>query len=122
MITEQKSTGQWQQALVENWKGCAALRITLEQAEPGDIILAQYTRPREEDCPPPEYTDSLEIFIMLEKSGEKYPGDCRALRIAQLSPTGEVLGSVSWGTTSLPEGAQLWLLGSSDGTRIPDAR
>ena len=122
MITEQKPTSQWQQALVQNWKGCAAVRITLDQTQPGDVILAQYTRPREEDSPPPEYTDSLEIFIVLEKPAEKYPRDCHALRIAQLSLAGEILGSVSWGTTSLPEGAQLWLLGSSNGTRIPNAR
>ena len=64
----------------------------------------------------------MEIFIMLEKPDEKFVRDFRALRIARLSATGEVLGSVSWGATSLPEGAKLWLLGSCSGARIPDAR
>ena len=97
---------------MENWKGCASARINLEQAQPGDVILAQYTRPREEDSPPPEYTDSAAFFIVLEKPNKNFPSDFPALQIATLSPAGELLGSVSWGTTTLPEGAELWLLGS----------
>jgi hypothetical protein len=122
MITEQKSTSQWQQALVENWKGCASVRITLEQIRPGDVILAQYTRPRRADSPPPEYIDSKTIFVVLHRPGESCGRDITALEIVRLSPVGELLGSMSWGITTLPEGSTLWLLGSSSGARIPDAR
>lgn len=122
MTNEPKFTEQWQQALVAGWKGCAPVSTTLEQTQPGDVILARYTRPREEDSPPPEYTDSIEIFVVLEKPNEKFPRDCRAMRIAQLSATGQPLGSISWGTTTVPEGAELWLLGSCSGTRVSDAR
>jgi hypothetical protein len=122
MTNEQIPTENWQQALAAGWKGCASVRMTLEQAQQGDVILAQYTRPREEDSPPPNYTDSIEIFVILEKPNEKFPRDCRALRIAQLSATGQLLGSVSWGTSTVPEGAELWLLGSCTGTGVQDAR
>ena len=121
-MNEQIPTEKWQQALVAGWKGCASVPMTLEQAQQGDVILAQYTRPRQEDSPPPNLRDSIEIFVMLEKPNEKFPRDCRALRIAQLSATGQLLSSVSWGTSTLPEGAELWLLGSCSGTRVSDAR
>ncbi len=91
MITDRKSTSLWQQALVENWKGCASVRITLEQAQPGDVILAQYTRPQQEDSPPPEYTDSAAIFIVLEKPDKNFPSDFPALQIATLSPAGAAI-------------------------------
>ena len=122
MKSEQKPSEKWQQALIGLWKGCASVPMTLEQAQQGDVILAQYTRPRQEDSPPPNFRDSIEIFVMLEKPNEKFPRDCRALRIAQLSATGQLLSSVSWGTSTLPEGAELWLLGSCSGTRVSDAR
>lgn len=122
MITEQKAPSQWKQALVENWKGCAPVRMTLEQIQPGDVILAQYTRPRTEDSPPLKYTDSTGIFVVLEKQEKTFPNDFHALQIATLSTAGQLLGSVSWGTTTLPEGAILWLLGSCRGERVSDAR
>jgi len=122
MTTNQEPTIQWEQALMKNWKGCASVRITVEQIQPGDIILAQYTRPTTEDSPPPEYTDSTAIFVVLEKPEQTFPNDFHALQIATLSPTGQLLGSVSYGTTTLPKGAKLWLLGSSIGERVSDAR
>ncbi len=122
MITEQKPTSQWQQALVENWKGCASVRTTLEQIQPGDVVLAQYTRPGKEDSPPTEYTDSKTIFAVLQKPSESSGRDIPALEIVRFSPAGELLGSVSWGITTLPQGATLWLLGSCSGARMPDAR
>jgi hypothetical protein len=122
MITQQKPTEEWQQSLVAGWKGCASVSITLKQAQPGDVILARYTRPDNEDSPPREYMDSAVIFIMLSAPEENSARHIPALEIARFSDTGELLGSVSWGITSLPEGTELWLLGVCNGIRLPDAR
>jgi hypothetical protein len=121
MITEQKSTSQWQPALEKHWKGCAAVRITLEQTQPGDVIFAKYDRPAEEDSPPREYRDSTAIFVVLKKHDES-ARDIPAMEIARLSHTGDLLGSMSWGTTTLPKGAKFWLLGSCCGERVSNAR
>jgi hypothetical protein len=117
-MNRQELTEEWRQALEKWWCGCSWVRMTWEQAQPGDVILAEYTQPELEDGPPLDQLDTTAIFVMLEKPTEKFPRSCHTMQIALMGPTGEIMGSVSYGTFTLPDGAKLWLLGSCKGARI----